>query len=208
MDFNETKKRPKDLENYFLKYNNDVCISFSYVKMENPAEEEFAPRILSSQIYVQDDDSGSIKEIRIEIWDKHEPDFIYVSNFVESDYPDFQNKYNLEGDFDTFVNTLMMLFTKSLTTSDEHRICFYKYSKNDIRLSFFKTYIVKYVELFTIQFTEPTEEYKKEFMQCHYNRMVETYNRKDSLLKKKYDKLHILNPRLEEKVREEIKNKL
>ena len=208
MQFNETKKKPKELDDYQLKYNSDVCISFSYRKMENPAEEEFAPRILQTQIYVQDDDNGSIKEIRIEIWDEHEPDFIYISKIDEKDFSELQEKFNLEGDINDFMYSLISFFTKSLKTSDEFRICFYKYSKNDVRLTFFRTYIVKYVEIFSIKFDEPSEEYHKEFMQCHYNKLLDSYNKKDALLKKKYYKLHILNPKLEEKVREEIKNKL
>ena len=67
---------------------------------------------------------------------------------------------------------------------------------------------MKFVDVFELQFGETTKEYHKEFMQCHFNTLKDQFMKKDAALAKKYHKLHILNPKIEEKVREEIRAKL
>ena len=204
----QKQTKTKELEDYELIFQDDICVSFSYPKMANPADEEMAPRLLIAQIYNKKGDDDLIQELRIELSDKMDPDFIFVSKIQPNDLDEIKEQYNLDTDFHSFIETMKKFFVDSIKQSMEVRICFYKYSSQKNILSFYKTFVVKFVEIFQLKFEQPSEEYHRQFMQCQFNSLLIEYEKLNSILEKKYHKLHILNPRIEEKVHEEIKNKL
>ena len=104
-----TRKTPQELDDYEIKFNGDVCISFSYVKLENPADEELAPRILQTQIYLKNDDEKNIQEMRIELWDKRDPDFLFISKMSKEEFQTFQQNLGTDADFPKLIDTVISL---------------------------------------------------------------------------------------------------
>ena len=84
------RKQPKELEEYDKRFDEEVCVSFPYTKMENPIDEEHAPRLLQAQIYVKQTESGDITELRIEISDNYDTDFLYISKMTQEEFNAFQ----------------------------------------------------------------------------------------------------------------------
>ena len=196
---------PEDFNDLTIYYSDDACVSFVNRPQENPADEEFSPRILQARVLIKKNETDSSTDmIKIELSDHHDIEFLFEGQISKNEYLDFQEKNNLTGEFDVFLEELKNFLIKSIKSSDVFRIAAYTEEETCIRLTFYEMLSLRFIDLFSFQLKKPSDEYIKKYIQWHFDCLKEIYLKKSLLLDKRYNKLNKINPKLYKAVKVEI----
>lgn len=163
----------------------------------------YRTRILS----LTDDDS--LSEIRFELFNDDDINFLYECSLTSSEYQDFQKENQLTIKFEGFADSVITLLENSVKKPKEYE-CRFSFSeeKGTATIKFFQTLRLRKVEIFGLEFHVSEKEFIEAHAQHRFNKFKNELAQKKRAYEETIRKIEAKNPSIAKRIVEAVKKNL
>ena len=145
------------------------------------------------------DENKKLTEVRFELFNDDDIDFLYDSSVAANEYDQFKQENQLTIPFEQFANSVKSLLENSVKNPTDYE-CKFAFSDEGATISFFQKLRLRKVEIFELAFTKSDPEFIKDQAQSRFNRYKFELSQKKAEYDRIISKICERNPSIAERI--------
>ena len=147
------------------------------------------------------DENQKLTEVRFELFNDDDIDFLYESSVAANEYDSFKEENQLTIPFEQFSNSVKSLLENSVKNAQDYE-CRFEFSddKESASIKFFQKLRLRKVEIFELTFGKSDPEFIKDHAQARFNRYKNELSQKKNEYDRIIGKIAAKNPSIAERI--------
>lgn len=164
-------------------------------------------KIYRTRILTSTDEEGTLNEVRFELFDDENIDFLYECSLTAAEYEDFKAANQLTIPFENFANSVQLLLENSVKKVEEFECRFAENVEEEAAsIKFYQKLRLRQVEIFGLDFHRSDKEFIEAHAQSRFNRLKNELSHKRREYEEILKKIQAKNPTIAKRLKAAVEN--